>query len=282
MGDWDRWIGRVERRYDRVDEAQLARWLATFDREAPADGTVPQGFHWCVCTPDEPTAGLGPDGHPLRHDGRESFLPPVPLPRRMWASSDVQFYQPLRVGDRIERVSHVASITAKQGSSGDLVFVEVEHETRTGLALAVRERQSIVYRAPAASGGVPERRMSTAEMDGATVQRTVQPSEALLFRYSALTFNSHRIHYDLAYARDAEGYAGLVVQGPLIATLLLDLARREFGDHALTHFSFRGLSPAIVGDTLSLMLMRSSDGLTFAAAGSDTRSVMTAIGRSIV
>jgi 3-methylfumaryl-CoA hydratase len=275
MGPWDAWIGRTERRFDQVDAARLAKWLATFDRDPPADGTAPQGFHWCLCTPDEPTAMLGPDGHPRRDGDEANFLPPVPLPRRMWASSAVEFHHPLRVGDRIERHSRVASIAAKQGGSGDLVFVEVEHKVRTETALSVRERQSIVYRSPASAERPPTKSAPTSLP---SAQRVVRPSEALLFRYSALTFNSHRIHYDVPYTTDEEGYAGLVVQGPLTATLLLDLARREFGDQALTRFSFRGMSPAIAGDALSLTLTRADDEVTFAAAGPDGRLVMSATG----
>lgn len=273
--EWDAWIGRTETRVDQVDVARLTQWLATFDRVAPQDGTAPQGFHWCLCTPNEPTAMLGPDGHPRRDGGASSFLPPVPLPRRMWASSQVEFHQPLRLGDKVERHSRVAAITAKQGRSGDLVFVEVEHEISTEAAVSVRERQTIVYRAPA--GVTPDKPATNVVDCGGAVQRTVQPSETLLFRYSALTFNSHRIHYDRPYAEAEEGYAGLVVHGPLIATLLIDLARRKYGDHALADFSFRGVSPAIAGETMTLRLQVSGPSLTLCAASAGEEA-MSAVG----
>ena len=262
MADWQDWIGRSEERRDRVDEALAARWLATFDRAAPADGTMPQGFHWCLCTPDAPTATLGLDGHPVRDDGPASLLPPVPhLPRRMWASSWVEFLAPLRIGDAVRRRSTVSAIESKQGGSGELVFVTVRHETLAAEALAVREEQSLVYRAAAAGDAPlspPLPGPGAFEPAGWDAHRAVRPDETLLFRYSALTFNSHRIHYDRPYAREVERYRGLVVHGPLTATLLLDLARRQLGDNTLKRFAFRGLSPAIGGEMLHLML-RSTD-----------------------
>ena len=279
MSDWSGWIGREERREDRVDPGHLARWCATLDRAAPDDGTVPQGFHWCLGLPDAASAQLGPDGHPRRDDRPDSFLPPVPLPRRMWASSTVEFLQPLRVGEAISRLSRVRSVTAKSGGSGELVFVEIGHETSGSGGLAVREVQTVVYRAPAPAGTPPappppgEGRFDPA---GWSAQRSLTPSEPLLFRYSALTFNSHRIHYDLPYARDVENYRGLVVHGPLTASLLLDLARREQGDNALRHFAFRGVSPAICGELLHLALRRGEGGIELGAFAADGRQVMSA------
>ncbi len=144
MGAWDGWIGREEQRADSAEAGHFVRWLVTLDRSGPVDGTVPQGFHWCLCLPDAPTGRLGTDGHPLRDDSADSFLPPVPLPRRMWASSKVEFLQPLRVGAPVRRSSRIASITEKQGGSGLLVFVDVLHETSSEQGVAVREVQSIV------------------------------------------------------------------------------------------------------------------------------------------
>lgn len=280
MGEWSGWIGREEQRHDRVDEALAARWLATFDRSAPADGSVPQGFHWCLCTPDAPTAVLGPDGHPVRDEGPASFLPPVPhLPRRMWASSKVEFLAPLHVGQAVTRRSRVQAVEAKRGGSGELVFVTVRHETFGGEALAVREEQALVYRAAAPADAPldpPLPQEGRFDSSAWTAHRALVPSEALLFRYSALTFNAHRIHYDLPYARDVERYRGLVVHGPLTATLLLDLARRELGDGALTSFAFRGLSPAICGEALNLVMRPASEGWELAAFAADGRQVATA------
>jgi 3-methylfumaryl-CoA hydratase len=283
MSDWQAWIGREEVRCDRVDPQALARWLATLDREQPEGGLVPQAYHWCLCLPDAPTAALGPDGHPLRDDGPGSFLPPVPLPRRMWASSKVEFLAPLMADNAVERRSRIASVTEKSGSSGQLVFVDLVHETSGPAGLAVREVQSLVYRAAAEPGTPPAPPpLGDGRFDPApwTAHRVVVPNEALLFRFSALTFNSHRIHYDAPHARDAENYRGLVVHGPLTATLLLDLARRELGDNALRSFAFRGLSPAICGETLHLV-MRGSDGnYELGAFAPDGRQVMSATATS--
>ena len=129
MGQWDAWIGREEQRTDRIDPAMVARWCATIDRDLMDGADVPQGLHWCLCLPDAATADLGADGHPVRDDGLDSFLPPVPLPRRMWASSKVEFLKPLRLGEKVTRQSKVLSVTAKEGGSGSLVFVDVAHDT---------------------------------------------------------------------------------------------------------------------------------------------------------
>ena len=279
MSDYTAWIGREEQRADRIDPALVTRWLATLDRAATADGTVPQALHWCLCTPDAATAQLGSDGHPLRDDSPASFLPPVPLPRRMWASSKVEFLAPLRVGEAVTRRSRVASVTEKQGGSGLLVFVDIEHETSGEAGLAVREVQSLVYREPASAGAAPSPPpLGSDQFDAAgwDAHRLVLPGEPLLFRFSALTFNSHRIHYDLPYACGEEGYRGLVVHGPLTATLLLDLARRELGDNALSKFAFRGLSPAICGEALHLVMRGSGADIELGALAGDGRQVMSA------
>ena len=279
MGAWDAWIGREEVRTDRVDAGLVSRWLATFDRDALSDGNVPQGLHWCLCLPDAATAKLGPDGHPLRDDGVESFLPPVPLPRRMWASSKVDFLKPLHVGAVVRRTSRILSISEKSGNSGQLVFVDVAHETYTENGLAVREVQSIVYRAAVGletSLSPPVESECRFDANGWDAQRVVVPSEPLLFRYSALTFNSHRIHYDHPYAREEERYRGLVVHGPLTASLLLDLARRALGDNTLASFAFRGLSPAICGEALHLVMRGSGNEIELAALAGDGRQIMAA------
>lgn len=278
MGKSDAWTGRSELRQDRIDEGLVSRWLATFDRDAPLGHYVPQGLHWCLATPDAPGAMLGEDGHPRRDEGPDSFLPPVPLPRRMWAGSSVEFLHPLKVGDAITRLSTIRSVNEKRGGSGDLVFVDVVHETRSGGTIAIREVQSIVYRGAAATdAALTPPAPGDSQFDPASwdQQRTLIPSEALLFRYSALTFNSHRIHYDLPYARNVERYRGLVVQGPLTASLLLDLARRHIGDNKLAGFSFRGLSPAICGEQLHLVL-RQAETIELAAFAGDGRTVMQA------
>jgi 3-methylfumaryl-CoA hydratase len=279
MSDWNDWVGRLEARMDRLDEGMAMRWLAMLDRDGSADGVMPQGIHWCLCLPDAPTAQLGPDGHPLRDDSPDSFLPPVPLPRRMWASSKVDFLKLLAMGAAVTRVSKVLSVTAKSGGSGELVFVDVEHLTSDTDGLAVREVQSIVYRdaAPAGSAPVPPAPGPTSfDPTGWDKHRSLTPNEPLLFRFSALTFNSHRIHYDLPYATGEEGYRGLVVHGPLTATLLLQLAQAELGDNVLASFAFRGTSPAICGEALHLVMRGQGKDIELGAFASDGRPVMAA------
>ena len=279
MNDWSAWIGREQRREERIDPAPYARWLATLDSGEAAQGDVSQGYHWCLALPDTPTANLGDDGHPLRDASPDSFLPPVPQSRRMWASSKVEFLRPLKVGAAIERISKVASVTAKTGASGPLVFVDIAHETHADGALAVREVQSLVYRDPPPAESPPAPPASGPDAfdpAGWAAHRALVPSEPLLFRYSALTFNSHRIHYDASYATGVEGYRGLVVQGPLTATLLLDLVRRHRGENALKSFTFRGVSPAIAGEMLHLVLRSKDAAIELGAFAADGREVMRA------
>ena len=270
--DWSDWLGREQGSHDRLDPGLAARWAGTFDRPAPDDGAMPQGIHLCLCTPNASTAALGEDGHPQRSDSADSFLPPVPLPRRMWAASKMQFHSPIALGAQIERVSRIASIEEKSGRSGTLVFVDVDHRTSADGALAVTERQTLVYREAAASDarlspppatGQP---FDPAEWDA---HHTLVPDPRLLFRYSALTFNTHRIHYDAPYAREIERYRGLVVHGPLMASLLLQLAAREFGDNRLASFGFRAISPAIADEPLHLALRQGEADIELAAIAAD-------------
>jgi len=197
----------------------------------------------------------------------------------MWASSSVAFLAPLPVGARVERVSTIKSIAAKSGASGDLVFVTVAHDTLADGAACVREEQSIVYRA--ASDTPPAflaLRPGAASLDAEEWphRRVLVPTEPLLLRYSALTFNAHRIHYDLPYARDVEQYPGLVVHGPLTASLLLDHAAQLVGANALTRFAFRGQAPAFCGETLTLAARRDGDTLALAAFGPTGTVAMSA------
>lgn len=283
MGDWSAWAGREEVRRDVLTESLRARWCVTLDRDPPAVHIAPQGLHWCLCAPETPTAGLGRDGHPIRDDSPSSFLPPLPLERRMWAAGKVEFLRPLTVGTEVERRSRVLTITEKQGATGPLIFVEVAHETFGGETLAVRETQTLVYRDAPPPGSPPsppppgEGRFDPAGWDQT---RTLVPGPALLFRYSALTFNSHRIHYDLPYAAQTEGYRGLVVHGPLIASLLLDLTRRALGSEtALASFDFRAVSPAIADEPLHLALRREAETIVLAAFAEDGRQIMAAKAR---
>ena len=234
------WIGRTEETEDLVTAFPLAAMSATLDREDPepqAGDAVPPCWHWLYFLPIARHSGLGPDGHPARG----GFLPPVPLPRRMWAGSRLEFVKPLRVGETIRRVSEICDVTPKRGKSGSLVFVLVRHRISGGDGLALIEEHDIVYREAAAPGAPPPPPKPAPA--AAVWQRTIEPDPVLLFRYSALTFNGHRIHYDRTYVTGVEGYPGLVVHGPLIATLLVDLCRRRRPEATLAGFEFRAVSP---------------------------------------
>ena len=283
MADWSAWLGREEVRRDVLTQSLFARWCAALDRAPPEADIAPQGLHWCLCAPEAPTAKLGRDGHPMRDESPASFLPPLPLERRMWAAGKVEFLGALAVGGAIERRSRVVSITEKQGATGPLIFIEVAHETFGNGTLAVRETQTLVYRDAPPAGSPPappplgEGRFDPA---GWYETRALIPGPALLFRYSALTFNSHRIHYDHPYATGTEGYRGLVVHGPLIASLLLDLARRALGSETgLAAFDFRAVSPAIADEPLHLAFKREGEALTLAAFAEDGRQIMAAKAR---
>ena len=230
------WIGRTEEHDDHLDRTLVERFCATFDLASPQDDAAPLLIHFCLAQPVAPTAALDGDGHP--HRG--GLLPPVPLPRRMWAGGDITFLAPLAAGMAIKRRSRIQDVQIKTGRSGTLCFVTVEHEIEADGTLAITERQDIVYRA--AQGGSPAPR--PAEDRPAQERRSVTPSEPLLFRYSALTFNAHRIHYDLPYATGTEGYSGLVVHGPMQATLLCQFAT-DLAGQAPRRFAFRSTAPIL-------------------------------------
>lgn len=285
MGEWDAWIGREQTATDRLDEGLAKRWRATLNIYGGYKFDLPkhaeQGIHFALCTPETDTVLLGEDGHPSRDRIKNSFLPPIPLPRRMWASSAIEFHAPIRVGAKIARTSRIVSIKEKEGASGKLAFVDVEHETKTGFKLCVRETQTLVYReaaAPDADLSPPEAGGGSGSFDPSEWEhvKTYIPDERLLFRFSALTFNTHRIHYDLPYARDVERYRGLVVHGPLTASLLLKLLSAWFGTNRTRSFSFRGVSPAIAGEELHLALREVGDGVELGAFASDGRQITKA------
>ena len=239
-----RWIGKSQTHDDVVTPTPIAALAATLDRtEAwPQPGDpLPPIWHWLYFLPIFRLSASGPDGHPTRGE----FLPPVPLPRRMWAGSRLEFLRPLRVGAAIVRTSRIADVTGKEGRAGPLVFVRVRHEIADGGGLAIVDEHDIVYRENPRPGD-PAPPVPPAPGDHA-FSREIDPGPVLLFRYSALTFNSHRIHYDRSYVTGVEGYPGLVVHGPLIATLLLDLLRRERPDATVARFVFRAVSPLFDG-----------------------------------
>ena len=236
------WIARTETRVDEATGAPIAALSATLDREdpEPEPGTdVPPLWHWLYFLPLAKQSDIGPDGHAKRG----GFLPPVPLPRRMFAGGRLEFHHPLQVGNTITRTSRILDVSAKQGRSGMLVFVTVRHEFANARGVALTEEHDIVYREnPRPDAPVPVPKPQPAP-SGEAFSREIVPDPVLLFRYSALTFNGHRIHYDRPYVTGVEGYPGLIVHGPLIATLLVDLLRRNLPQAKVRRFSFRAIRP---------------------------------------
>ena len=230
-----KWVGRTETRTDVVTPVPLQAMAATLDRDDDGLGLVPPLWHWLYFLPIHKQSELGADGHAKRG----GFLPPVPLPLRMWAGGRLEFHAPLQINDKITRESRIVDVKHKHGRTGDLVFVLVEHRISNAQGLALTEEHDIVYR-DHSHGAAP---LPPPAPQDAAWSRTIRPDDVLLFRYSALTFNGHRIHYDRRYATDVEGYPGLVVHGPLIATLLLDLLRRSQPSSRVNRFEFRALSP---------------------------------------
>jgi 3-methylfumaryl-CoA hydratase len=231
------WIGRTEARRDVVTVAPLVSLSALLDRDdaiPKAGDAAPALAHWLYFLPAYRQSEAGPDGHARKGE----FLPAVPLPRRMWAGSRLEFLRPLVVGSAVEKRSTIKDITLKEGRSGPLVFVTVRHEVFDGEAMVLSDEHDIVYRGESALAA-----KDTPAPAGERWRREIQPDPVLLFRYSAVTFNSHRIHYDHPYATRAEGYPGLVVHGPLTATLLVDLLRRNVAGLHLRTFSFRAMKP---------------------------------------
>ena len=237
------WVGKKEVRSDSLTAWPIAALAATLDEpELAVDigSPVPNGWHWIFFLEAKPASELGSDGHPKRG----GFLPPMPLPRRMWAGGRLEFIQPLKIGDPITRESEILSVEPKSGRSGTLVFVTVRHTIKAAGTIAIIEEQDIVYR-EAAQKGEPLPPGKPAPGNAAWSRR-VMPDSTLLFRYSALTFNGHRIHYDKDYATNEEHYPGLVVHGPMQATLLLDLCRQN-ARRTLKQFEYRAQHPLFAG-----------------------------------
>ena len=241
--DLSHWVGRSQEREDWITPTRLAAWQATFDLEAdvPREGdAVPPSFHWTLFPTLARDSALGADGHALRG----GFLPPVKLPRRMWAGSRLAFHQPLRVGERVAQRSVVAAVVEKHGRRGPMVLVTVRHLVSGPNGLALEEEQDLAYLAPPPR----DERQPNQQIELAppgTWHRSITPTASLLFRYSALTFNGHRIHYDRTYAERVEGYGGLVVHGPLIGTLLLNLIAAQSPASVVERFSFKAIRPTL-------------------------------------
>jgi len=258
--DWTAWVGREERQSATVSRERVCLLEASLDRPGPGEGNplAPlRHWLWLFAPPATETRRLDPDGHAPRGP----LVPTWPLPRRMWAGSTVTWQAPIALDAPLDRHSCVASVEIKRGRSGTLGFMTLRHQWHSGGQCAIDERQTVVYReapgpdalpgsappAPRPANSGPVGMAAPGAWSG-----TLTPSEVLLFRYSALTFNSHRIHYDRDYACGVEGYPGLVVHGPLMATLMLDAFRDAHPGVRLRSFSFRALAPAFVGTPLTV------------------------------
>ena len=267
------WIGRSAQVSDTVT-AQLTKGLrATLFLEIgePKLGdAAPITVHWCLGQPVVAMSELGPDGHPARG----GFLPPVPLPRRMWAGGELEFVDTLRVGDEVTRTSRIADVTLKTGSTGTLCFVAVDHLIATSRGTAIRERQDIVYRnvSPAAAASAKP----AAPPPAAQHRETHMADTVLLFRYSALTFNGHRIHYDRDYVTGVEGYPGLIFHGPMQAALLVEFAAKLRGGRVPNKFSYRGVQPLFEGSEFSVNANMTDAGMELWTANSERQPTMKA------
>ncbi len=259
INELQQWVGRSEEATDHIVPVPVVAMAATLDREtAPSEAgsELPLLWHWLYFLPVHRHSDLGHDGHARRG----GFLPPVPLPRRMWAGSRFEFHQPLCVGDIVQRSSRIEDVTAKSGRSGELVFVKVRHHYSSERGLAIVEDHDIVYREESKSDApkpVPPQAPTEAAWEV-----ELHPDEVLLFRYSALTFNGHRIHYDWPYVTQVEGYPGLVVHGPLIATLLLEHMQRQLPGVTLAGYQFRAVSPVFNTEPFFVCGRPEADGKT--------------------
>ena len=235
---FDAWKGKTETLKDIAAAAPLRALGALLDRSLDdrEGAALPLPAHWLYFLPTAPQSSIDVDGHPKRG----GFLPLVELPRRMWAGSRIRCHGDVRIGAPITRLSRIEDVTTKQGRAGALVFVRVSHELRCNGEVAITEEQDIVYRDAPQPGA---QNMPTPAPTGERWQREIKPDPVLLFRYSAITFNGHRIHYDRPYATEVEHYPGLVVHGPLIATLLLDLVYRNVPNARVAEFSFKAVAP---------------------------------------
>jgi 3-methylfumaryl-CoA hydratase len=266
------WIGRSDQASDIVT-AQLVKGLrATLFQEIgepkPGDA-APFTVHWCLAPQVYPMSELGPDGHPTRG----GFLPSVPLPRRMWAGGELEFFDALRVGDEVTRTSRIADVTMKTGSTGVLCFVSVDHLVTTPRGTAIRERQDIVYRdIPTAPAPAPTKPAPPPPVAKHRESHMADP--VLLFRYSALTFNGHRIHYDRDYVTKVEGYPGLIFHGPMQAAFIVELAAKLHGGTAPKKLDYRGLQPLFEGSEFSVNANETPAGMELWIANSAGQPTM--------
>jgi 3-methylfumaryl-CoA hydratase len=268
------WIGRTEERSERINPSTVAAMAATMDLEhMPQPGeALPPGWQWLFFNPAARRSSLGVDGHPRRG----GFLPPIELPRRMWAGSRIRYLHDVPVDAQVSKRSRILRIENKTGKRGSLTFITVEHTMLVVDEVCISEEQDIVYRDAAAPDAATVSAVQRHE-EVAQWTRAVQPDSTLLFRYSALTFNGHRIHYDQRYARSEEGYPDLVVHGPLTATLLQQFALENGQGRALARFDFRGVTPLFVGRAFHLEgRALPDDTLSLWARGPDGELAMSA------
>lgn len=268
------WIGKSRRDEDLISCRHARLLAATLDYPAPEkiiDGeSLPPLWHWTCFLEGVPSRELGNDGHPTRG----GFMPPVALPNRMWAGGRVSFLSPVRIGTTVRKESSILSVEHKVGHSGDLVFVTVLHELKSALGeLLVREEQDLVYKGATPHGQQPA--TPATAVSSSQFTRSYTPTSTTLFRYSALTFNGHRIHYDVDYCRETEGYQNLVIHGPLNATMLAGYAE-EISGRRLSSFSYRGLSPALLGNTITIHADILDGGITLYATLDDGAICMRA------
>jgi len=262
--DYSDWIGRQERALDTLTSRPMRLMQAMLDRQpsAQSGSALPPLWHWLYFPTEAVQSSIGPDGHPERGD----FLPPVTLPRRMWAGGRFRFEKPVRIGEIVEKISTIKDVKIRVGRSGKLCFVTVENVFEVGGETRIVEEHDIVYRdnpAPDAALSKPEQgKPEQAPQPLQKMwqwQRLIKPDPVLLFRYSALTFNGHRIHYDRSYCQDVEGYPGLVFHGPLTATLLVDLVLENNPTAWISTFDFRALAPLFDTEPFKILGLREAD-----------------------
>ncbi|MFN3846115.1 MAG: MaoC family dehydratase N-terminal domain-containing protein [Paracoccaceae bacterium] len=260
MTAYDDWIGRSTVRQDTVSDRLIAQCRATLSGHLTS-ASVPLGLFWALA-PD----ALGPDAMTPDQLGRDGharpgiLLPHMSLPRRMWAGGDITFHGDLSPGDTVTKTSRIESIVPKHGSTGDLIFIAMRHDYDVSGRTVIRERQDLVYCADPVPGQALPAVRTPPDLGPALASRALTCDAVLLFRFSALTFNGHRIHYDADYARQVEGYAGLVAHGPLQAMVMLNLAASVLG-RTPPHFAYRGLSPLIAGEAAMVEARQGAAGL---------------------
>lgn len=267
------WIGKTQERRDPMDPWAAAAMVAMLELDRPVPGpgdALPLFWHWLYFREAFPRSALGPDGHPAVG----GFMPKVAQPRRMWAGGRLRVAGALPLGAPAVKRSSIADVAEKTGRAGEMTFVTVRHEISGAVGLAVTEEQDVVYRHDPPPGA-PRPATKQAATDEDTARDWCCDS-TVLFRYSALTFNGHKIHYDLTHAREVEGYPGLVVHGPLLATLLLELVAETVEPASIAGFDFRATAPVFAGETFTCCAKRTESGFALWVRGKDGRLAMQA------